>query len=103
MYALVQTGGKQYKVEQGNAIFVEKLNAEAGEKVVLDQVLLVADGENLKVGSPFLEGATVTATVDKQGKQSKIFVFKYKPKKASKSQKGHRQPFTKLTIDSINF
>lgn len=101
MYAIVKTGGKQLKVEVGQAIYVEKLNAEAGEKVVFDEVILVG-GETTKIGAPTVEGATVEGTVEKQGKQKKVVTFKYKPKKDSHSKKGHRQPYTKVMIDAIN-
>ena len=102
MYAVLETGGKQYKVEAGSVIFVEKLNAAEGEKVTFDKVLVVADGDNLTVGAPVVAGATVTGTVTKQGKAKKIYVFKMKRKKNERSKKGHRQPYTKVTIESIN-
>lgn len=101
MYAIIKTGGKQLKVEEGQAIYVEKLNAEAGEKVVFDEVILVG-GETTKVGTPVVEGATVEGTVEKQGKQKKVVTFKYKPKKGSHRKQGHRQPYTKVMIDKIN-
>jgi large subunit ribosomal protein L21 len=102
MYAVIETGGKQYKVEAGKDIYIEKLDTELGQKVNFDKVLLVVDGENVKFGSPYVSGATVTANVDKQGKSKKIIVFKYKAKKGYKRTKGHRQPFTKVTVESIN-
>ena len=80
MYAIIETGGKQIKVAEGEAVYIEKLNAEAGETVTFDKVLFVG-GENVKVGAPFVEGATVTAKVEKQGRQKKIMIFKYKAKK----------------------
>lgn len=101
MYAIIKTGGKQYKVEAGQAIYVEKLAAEAGEKVTFDQVILVG-GETTKVGTPNIDGATVTGTVEKQGREKKVVTFKYKPKKHSHQKKGHRQPYTKVMIDAIN-
>ena len=101
MYAIIKTGGKQLKVEVGQAIYVEKLNVEAGEKVMFDEVILVG-GETTKIGAPTVEGATVEGTVEKQGKQKKVVTFKYKPKKDSHSKKGHRQPYTKVMIDAIN-
>ncbi|MGO3731728.1 MAG: 50S ribosomal protein L21 [Vagococcus sp.] len=101
MYAIVKTGGKQVKVEVGQAIYVEKLNVEAGEKVVFDEVVLVG-GETTKVGTPVIEGATVEGTVEKQGKQKKVVTYKYKPKKDSHRKQGHRQPYTKVMIDAIN-
>lgn len=101
MYAIIETGGKQVKVEEGQAIFIEKLNAEAGETVTFDKVLMVG-GDNVKVGSPLVEGATVTAKVEKQGRAKKIIVFKYKSKKNYKRKQGHRQPYTKVVIEKIN-
>ncbi|WP_458412359.1 50S ribosomal protein L21 [Schinkia sp. CFF1] len=101
MYAIIETGGKQVKVEEGQAIYIEKLNAEAGETVTFDKVLMVG-GENVKVGSPTLEGATVTGKVEKQGRAKKIIVFKYKSKKNYKRKQGHRQPYTKVIIEKIN-
>jgi len=102
MYAILETGGKQYKVEQGSVIFVEKLDVAEGEKVTFDKVLAVADGDNVTVGTPVVSGVTVTGTVAKQGKAKKIYVFKMKRKKNERSKKGHRQPYTKITIESIN-
>ena len=102
MYAIFETGGKQYKVEQGTVVFVEKLDVAEGEKVTFDKVLAVADGDNVTVGTPVVAGATVTGTVTKQGKAKKIYVFKMKRKKNERSKKGHRQPYTKVTIESIN-
>jgi large subunit ribosomal protein L21 len=101
MYAIIQTGGKQYRVEEGQAIYIEKLNAEAGAEVSFDQVLLVG-GDSVKVGSPLVSGATVTGTVEKHGKQKKIIVYKYRAKKDSKTKQGHRQPYTKVVINKIN-
>lgn len=101
MYAIIKTGGKQVKVELGQAIYVEKLNVEAGEKVTFDEVILVG-GETTKVGAPTLEGATVEGTVEKHGKQKKVVTYKYKPKKGSHRKQGHRQPYTKVIIDAIN-
>ena len=101
MYAIIETGGKQLRVEEGQEIFVEKLDAEAGAEVVFDKVVLVSD-KTAKVGAPYLKGAKVTAEVNKQGKGKKIMIFKYKPKKGStRRRQGHRQPYTKLTIKSI--
>lgn len=101
MYAIIETGGKQIKVEAGQEIYVEKLNGEAGDTFTFDKVLFVG-GDDTKVGVPFVEGATVTAKVEKHGKQKKITVFKYKAKKNYRKKQGHRQPYTKLTIDAIN-
>jgi len=100
MYAIIETGGKQIKVEAGQEIYVEKLNGEAGDTITFDKVLFVG-GDDAKVGVPFVEGATVTAKVEKHGKQKKITVFKYKAKKNYHKKQGHRQPYTKLTIDTI--
>ena len=102
MYAIFETGGKQYKVEEGSVIFVEKLDANEGETVTFDKVLATGDGETANFGTPLLKGAKVTAKVEKQGKAKKIYVFKMKRKKNERSKKGHRQPYTKLTIESIN-
>ena len=101
MYAIIETGGKQYKVQQGDVVFVEKLEAEAGMAITFDKVLAVG-GEDLKVGAPYVDGATVTATVAKQGKSKKIIVYKYKPKKGYHKKQGHRQPYTKVEITAIN-
>ena len=100
MYAIIETGGKQIKVEAGQEIYVEKLNGEAGDTITFDKVLFVG-GDDAKVGVPFVEGATVTATVEKHGKQKKITVFKYKAKKNYRKKQGQRQPYTKLTIGAI--
>lgn len=102
MYAIFETGGKQYKVEEGSVIFVEKLDAAEGETVTFDKVLAMGDGETANFGAPLINGAKVTAKVEKQGKTKKIYVFKMKRKKNERSKKGHRQPYTKLTIESIN-
>ena len=101
MYAIIQTGGNQIKVEEGQTVYVEKLAAEAGETVPFDNVLFVG-GENVKVGGPMVEGATVTGKVEKQGRAKKITVFKYKPKKNQHKKQGHRQPYTKVVIEKIN-
>ena len=101
MYAIIVTGGKQYKVEAVQAIYVENLDAKAGEKVTFYKVIFVG-GDDVKVGTPFVDGATVEGTVDKQGKEKKVVTFKYKPKKHTHTKKGHRQPYTKVTIDTIN-
>ncbi|MGL5295868.1 MAG: 50S ribosomal protein L21 [Culicoidibacterales bacterium] len=101
MYAIIKTGGKQIKVSQGDVIYVEKLDAAEGEVVTFDQVLFVG-GETVKIGAPIVEGATVTAKVEKQGKAKKLTVFKYKPKKNQYKKQGHRQPYTKLVVEAIN-
>ncbi len=102
MYAILKTGGKQYKVSEGDVIYVEKLNAEADATVTFDQVLAVVDGENSKFGAPVVAGASVEAKVLKNGKAKKVVVFKYRPKKDSKSIRGHRQPYTKVQIEKIS-
>ena len=102
MDAIVKTGGKQYKVAQGDVLFVEKLEANEGDVVTLDQVLAVAGENGLTVGAPVVEGATVTAKVVAQGKAKKVIVYKYKAKKDYRRKQGHRQPYTKLVIESIN-
>lgn len=102
MYAIIKTGGKQYKVSEGDTIFVEKLEVEDGASYTFDQVLAVADGDNVTFGAPTVDGASVTASVVKNGKSKKIYVFKMKRKKNYRRKKGHRQPYTKLTIEKIN-
>ena len=101
MQAIIATGGKQYNVSEGDVLFIEKLNVEADATVTFDQVLAVLDGENSKFGAPVVSGATVEAKVLKNGKGKKIRVFKYRPKKDSKSLQGHRQPYTKVQIEKI--
>ena len=100
MYAIIETGGKQVRVEVGSKIYVEKLEAEVGSVVTIDKVLLVGD-KTVKVGTPYVEGAKVTAKVEKQGKSRKIRVFKYKSKSNEHKTIGHRQPYTCLVIESI--
>ena len=102
MYAIIKTGGKQYKVQQGDTIFVEKLLAEDGATVTFSEVLAVGNEDGLKVGAPFVNGATVEASVSKSGKGKKIIIFKYKPKKGYRRKQGHRQPYTKIEITKIN-
>lgn len=102
MKAVIVTGGKQYTVAEGDVLFIEKLNVEAEETVKFDQVLAVVDGENSKFGTPVVAGASVEAKVLKNGKGKKITVFKYRPKKDSKSCQGHRQPYTKVQIEKIS-
>ncbi len=101
MYAIIATGGKQYKVAEGDIIKIEKLGVEAGETVTFDQVLAVNNGE-LSIGCPTVEGATVTATVVKEGKGKKVIVYKYKRKTGYHKKNGHRQLFTQVKIDKIN-
>ncbi len=102
MYAVIETGGKQYKVETGDVIRVEKLNAEEGAEVTFDKVLMAVDGSDVKVGAPTVEGAAVTAKVLGNGKAKKVVVFKMKRKKNYRRKKGHRQPFTKVEITAVN-
>ena len=102
MYAIIETGGKQLKVEEGAVIFVEKLDVKEEEEVTFDKVLLVSGDGATKVGDPYVEGATVTAKCEKQGRGKKIIVFHSKPKTRSSHRKqGHRQPYTKLTVEKI--
>ena len=101
MYAVIEPGGKQLKVEAGDTIFVEKLDVEEGTEYTFDKVLFVG-GESTKIGAPYVEGATVTADVVAQGKEKKVTVYKYEPKKHYHKKHGHRQPFTKLTVKAIN-
>ncbi|MDK2821018.1 MAG: large subunit ribosomal protein [Clostridia bacterium] len=101
MFAIIETGGKQYRVSEGDVIRVEKLPAAEGEKVVIDKVLAVGEGDNLKVGDPYISGAKVTANLDKHGKGKKIIVFKYKPKKNYRRKQGHRQPYSQIKIEKI--
>ena len=101
MHAIIETGGKQYKVAEGDVLFIEKLEAEAGETITFNQVLAVMDGDNATFGAPVVEGASVEATVVKNGKGKKIRIFKYTPKKGYRKRQGHRQPYTKVQIGAI--
>ncbi len=101
MYAIIATGGKQYKVSEGDIINVEKLDVEAGDTVTFDQVFAVSDNE-MKVGSPFVDGASVTASVMEQGRGKKVIVYKYKRKTGYHKKNGHRQAYTKVKIEKIN-
>jgi len=101
MYAVIQSGGKQYKVNEGDILKVEKLSGEAGDKLSLDQVLIISDGEMLKVGSPLVAGAKVMVEVIEQGRGKKITVYKYKKRKNYRRKQGHRQAFTKIKVDKI--
>ena len=101
MYAIIKPGGKQYKVEENASIYVEKLDVKEGDAVTFDDVILVSDGDSIKVGDPVVAGASVTGKVEKQGKDKKVVTYKYKPKKHSHTKTGHRQPYTKVLIDSI--
>ncbi len=101
MYAVVSTGGKQYKVQEGETLSVEKLPGEEGSQVSFDRVLMYSDDENVTVGKPVIENAVVSAHIIEQGKAKKILVFKYKRRKRFRRKQGHRQAFTKVKIDSI--
>lgn len=102
MYAIIETGGKQYKVSEGDVIKVEKLNVEAGSEYTFENVLVLSDGDKISVGAPTVSGASVKATVIGDGKAKKVIVYKYKPKKGFHKKNGHRQPFTQLKIEKIN-
>ncbi|MDY4255245.1 MAG: 50S ribosomal protein L21 [Oscillospiraceae bacterium] len=102
MYAIIETGGKQYKVEANDVVFIEKLDVESDSEVVFDKVIAVAGDDGIKVGTPYVEGATVTAKAVKNGKAKKITVMTYKAKKNEKRKLGHRQPYTKVEIVSVN-
>ncbi|WP_166238825.1 50S ribosomal protein L21 [Paenibacillus turpanensis] len=101
MYAIIETGGKQYKVQEGDVLFIEKLFAGEGETVTFDQVIAVSKDSGLVAGSPLVAGASVTAKVEKHGRGEKIIVFKYKAKKNYRRKQGHRQPYTKVVIEKI--
>lgn len=101
MYAVIKTGGKQYKVSEGDEIIIEKLNVEEGATVTFDEVFAIVDGEDVKIGQPKVNGAKVTASVVKNGKGPKIRIFKYKHKTNYRRRMGHRQPFTKVKIEKI--
>ena len=102
MYAIIETGGKQYKVQAGDVVFIEKLDVEPEQEVVFDKVMVVGKDDGVVVGTPTVAGATVTAKVLKNGKAKKITVFTYKPKKKEKRKLGHRQPNNKEEISAIN-
>lgn len=101
MYAVVATGGKQYKVQQGDILRVEKLAGDVGAEVAFDKVLMFSDGENVQIGQPVVEGAIVKGHIIEQGKSKKIIVFKYKRRKRYRRKQGHRQPYTAVRIDAI--
>ncbi len=101
MYAIIQTGGKQYRVSEGDVVSIEKLTAAEGEEVVFDQVLTVVSDSDIKIGKPVVEGAKVTAKVVEHGKGKKILIFKYKAKSNYRKRQGHRQPYTKVEISKI--
>ena len=102
MYAVIEACGKQYKVSEGDIVFVEKLDVNEGEKVTFDKVLLLSDGDKVKVGTPTVKSAKVEATVLEHGKAKKILVYKYKAKKNERKTQGHRQPYTKIKIEKIS-
>ena len=102
MYAIIETGGKQYRVKEGDILLVEKLEAEQGDIVTIEDVLAVSKDGKLTVGSPIVDGAKVEAKVIARGKSKKVIIFKYKPKKDYRKKRGHRQPYTKLVIDKID-
>ena len=102
MYAIIETGGKQYRVEEGDFIYVEKLEAEENAEVVFDKVVAVKKTATLKVGKPYVKDAAVKGTVVKNGKGKKIRIFKYNPKKGYRRKQGHRQPYTKVQIETIS-
>lgn len=101
MYAIIVTGGKQYKVAEGDTLFIEKLDVNEGDTVTFDQVLAVAKDDEMVIGSPVVEGAKVTASVLKNGKAKKVIIYKYKSKKGYHKKQGHRQPYTKVQISAI--
>ncbi|MCU0562226.1 MAG: 50S ribosomal protein L21 [Desulfobacterales bacterium] len=102
MYAVVHTGGKQYKVQKGETLRIEKIPGEVGSTVTFDKVLMVADGEEIRVGQPVLENAKVQASIVEQDKAKKVLVFKYKRRKRYRRKQGHRQPYTAIRIDGID-
>lgn len=101
MYAIIETGGKQYQVKEGDVVFIEKLTAAAEENVTFDKIVAVGTDKGLNVGAPYVNGAKVEAKVLKNGKAKKITVFTYKPKKGSKTKQGHRQPYSQVRIEAI--
>ncbi len=102
MYAIIVTGGKQYKVQEGDTLRVEKLDVEEGKKFKFDKVLLINDGKTVKVGSPYVENGNVSAKVISHGKGEKVVIFKYKAKKDYRKKQGHRQPYTEVVIEKIS-
>jgi large subunit ribosomal protein L21 len=102
MYAIIETGGKQFRVSEGDVIRTDLIETEVGSSVTFDRVVLAADGSDVKIGTPALSGASVTGTVLRQAKDKKILVFKYKPKKRVRKLTGHRQPFAEVRIDKIS-
>jgi large subunit ribosomal protein L21 len=102
MYAIIETGGKQYKVQEGDVVFIEKLSVDEGASVTFDKVLLVSNDDSVSVGSPLVKYASVEGKILGHGKDKKVIIFKYKPKKGYRKKQGHRQPFTKVQIEKIN-
>lgn len=102
MYAVIETGGKQYQVNEGDIIFIEKLAVEADEKITFDKIVAIGADDGLKIGTPYVNGAVVEAKVLKNGKSKKITVLTYKAKKCEKKKQGHRQPYTQVKIEAIN-
>ena len=101
MYAIIQTGGKQYKVTEGSVLKIEKLNVEPGDRLTLDQVLMVSDDNEVRVGNPLVATAQVIATVLEQGRNKKVIVYKFKKRKNYRRKQGHRQPYTKIKVEKI--
>ena len=101
MYAIIESCGRQYKVQEGDQVYFEKLDVKEGDSVKFDKILLISDDKNVTVGDPYVKGATVEGTVSKQGKGPKIIVYKYKAKKNYRRTQGHRQPYTRVEIKSI--
>ena len=101
MYAVVKSGGKQYKIQEGETFRVEKISSEVGAEITFDDVLMFSDGENVQVGTPVLDNVTVKGTVVEQGQAKKILVFKYKRRKRYRRKQGHRQQYTAIKVDSI--
>jgi large subunit ribosomal protein L21 len=102
MYAVIKTGGKQYRVEEGDVVAVERLDGDRGETVTFDEVLLVGTDDDTRVGAPVIDGASVAGTIVEQGRDKKIIVFKFRRRKNYKRKKGHRQHFTRVKIDQIS-
>lgn len=102
MYAVIETGGKQYRVQEGDVLFIEKVAGNEGESLSFDKVLLVSNGEEVKVGKPYVDGVSVTGNIVEHGKARKVIVYKFKRKKDYRKKQGHRQPYTKIRIEKIN-
>lgn len=102
MYAVIETGGKQYRVQEGDTIVVEKLDVAVGEKVTFERVLMISDGDTVKVGTPVVESSNVYGTVVEHGKGEKVVIFKYKAKKDYRKKQGHRQPYTMIKIEKVS-